>query len=1617
MKKTLLLHLLALICGITNAQEPFRNLVITEASLGYGPMAYVELTNKGDKAINLSEFELGKVTHSTTRKGYVPGNPCPPLENWFNVPENDRMMLPDVELAPGKSWVMANVSDWRLAMEKIDPFLYRQRYSQVDMYELADYHMHYPEHPGTPPAKDSADLKYRVLDVSGGSDVIYIRHHYINSSGQKVSAVIDQVGGVFDDIDCTNRDAAYSVAGIFPATKTHLLLRSAPVKEGNIDFFNGRGVSMEDSEWMPVLRYTARHPVQWHTGNHGAFELDENTLRPRAGSGVTVDWDNAVINVPWGVQRDDSLVYRFEKTHGMGWQYRYVPDENSRWNQQGDSAFLSARSGDTLRVYVAGNTLQWEDFRIIVAEPAAGDNMIIPKRSPDYKTGWFGKESAYTDNARFRVTGGSQVDTIKHSYNIPGIDFATRVDSLFKYLEKAPGASWEIIWVDGQKRADLKHGDILRVTAENGAIKDYFIRVHDYRPGNNAFLGAIAWPDIPSWYRGMMGWKGDTIPGFSPGIYSYNVLIPADVDGFPALVGRPQDPNSRVYVTRASGINGTPEKRTVTFTVTAEDGSTERVYTVTVEKEKFPHQIQPYRAEPIISEFIFWEQWNNGFVEIANTGTVQLDLSKYMFANRVSQGPETIFETELAHHNRYQLYIPGYKWTASPGDWEFQPLMAEPDLYINPVLAPGDVFTMGEIRSWSFARDYENWFGATWWVPGVLDINFGYSTDNGMPSGPNRVAQNPWGENIVNPANDSWGESAARQWSNSDFYIFKILNDSVRFGLKPANDPADFKVIEIFGTGDETLYNPAHHQSGSAPMITSFVRKPQNVVPRPEPKGSFGKTMDETEWSYTDESYWHTQNVGWPQQILNIALDLGRHTFIPPTHYKSTVTSSVYLVSPGYLDEEIRGIVTGTTADQFLGKIDKMDPGQSLWLISGNDTLQGNDVIRDADILRVVSADELNITDYVLIVKPEGLMSDALLTSDQFVIEVTGESGTIRGFEYGSTLRSIRNGVTVPKEATLTIVDEQDRYMSLQQLNYDHYVDVLVTDKIFFEVVAENGETKILYRLVPDSTPGDVYVYSDVYWVDQRLHLVRLVPPGTSVAGLIGNLTPSAGATVKVVDKYLMERQQGTLAKDDKILVVSADQQYSRIYFISLVGDDSYYAWLASNIYDVDQSVKKITVKREEGNPLVYYELLDGVSIPDFATLDVTDEHGHNKSGSNVVETGDIIIVTSGDGLTVTDYIVEVKYLSAYTLTYAASGDGTLLGESNQRVLHGLHGKAVSVMPDYGFKFAGWSDGETTNPRTDFYVTGNITVEAEFEISTYTLSYSSGENGKVEGSLSQIVTHGTDGTAVEAIPDEGYHFVRWSDGITDNPRTDINVTRPLVVRSVFAINLYSLTYSAGPNGAISGETQQMVEYGSDGSAVEAIAATGYHFVSWCDGCTINPRTDENLTGDNSFTAEFAINIYLVKATEYPAGAGTISGQDEYEHGQAITLTAIPAAGYLFEKWTEDGDDFTGSTENPLVFPADRNIDLVANFVVDQSMGIDPAGRQGIRIWPNPADDVLYIEGLTGRTTMHIHDLHGTLVGSMDPVNNQIRIDDLPPGIYIIKLITGNEVVVHRLIKQ
>ena len=93
-------------------------------------------------------------------------------------------------------------------------------------------------------------------------------------------------------------------------------------------------------------------------------------------------------------------------------------------------------------------------------------------------------------------------------------------------------------------------------------------------------------------------------------------------------------------------------------------------------------------------------------------------------------------------------------------------------------------------------------------------------------------------------------------------------------------------------------------------------------------------------------------------------------------------------------------------------------------------------------------------------------------------------------------------------------------------------------------------------------------------------------------------------------------------------------------------------------------------------------------------------------------------------------------------------------------------------------------------------------MTANFAINTFSLTYTAGPNGSLTGDASQTVNYGEDGTAVTAVPDTGYHFVDWSDGALTATRTDTNVMADLSVTANFAIDTFSLTYTAGAGGSL-----------------------------------------------------------------------------------------------------------------------------------------------------------------------------------------------------------------------
>lgn len=126
-----------------------------------------------------------------------------------------------------------------------------------------------------------------------------------------------------------------------------------------------------------------------------------------------------------------------------------------------------------------------------------------------------------------------------------------------------------------------------------------------------------------------------------------------------------------------------------------------------------------------------------------------------------------------------------------------------------------------------------------------------------------------------------------------------------------------------------------------------------------------------------------------------------------------------------------------------------------------------------------------------------------------------------------------------------------------------------------------------------------------------------------------------------------------------------------------------------------------------------------------------------------------------------------IAYNVYHTLTYTAGANGTVTGASPQTVQYGGSGTQVTAVPNTGYKFIGWSDGTTANPRTDSFVTGDVNATAWFTpTSYYVVQFLTDGYGYVDGQWIQGVPSGGSTTPVTAYPHDpgAYYFTSWYDG-------------------------------------------------------------------------------------------------------------------------------------------------------------------------------------------------------------------------------------------------------------
>ena len=122
---------------------------------------------------------------------------------------------------------------------------------------------------------------------------------------------------------------------------------------------------------------------------------------------------------------------------------------------------------------------------------------------------------------------------------------------------------------------------------------------------------------------------------------------------------------------------------------------------------------------------------------------------------------------------------------------------------------------------------------------------------------------------------------------------------------------------------------------------------------------------------------------------------------------------------------------------------------------------------------------------------------------------------------------------------------------------------------------------------------------------------------------------------------------------------------------------------------------------------------------------------------------------------------------------------GYVLGAEN---IDYLDTATITAVANPGYRFVCWYDCDT-NITKSVVVTGDLTCVAYFEAEQYSVVVNSSDTllGTVSGGG---VFEYSEECTITATPTEGYYFLRWSDGNTDNPRT-ITVTQDTILTAIF----------------------------------------------------------------------------------------------------------------------------------------------------------------------------------------------------------------------------------------
>lgn len=326
-----------------------------------------------------------------------------------------------------------------------------------------------------------------------------------------------------------------------------------------------------------------------------------------------------------------------------------------------------------------------------------------------------------------------------------------------------------------------------------------------------------------------------------------------------------------------------------------------------------------------------------------------------------------------------------------------------------------------------------------------------------------------------------------------------------------------------------------------------------------------------------------------------------------------------------------------------------------------------------------------------------------------------------------------------------------------------------------------------------------------------------------------------------------------------------------------------------------------------------------------------------------------------------------------HTITVTAGSGGTVSPPGSVTVEHGGT-QTFTITPQVGqnvldVKVDGVSVGGVTS-YTFTDVASDHTIEAVFGINQYTITATAGENGTISPSGSVPVSYGGSQT-FSITPVEGYRVADVKvDGVSVGAvgvYTISNITADRTIEILFAINQYTITAAAGPNGTITPPGPVIVDYNA--SQVFTITPNLGYYIASATGCNGslngNSYATGAITGDCTVGVTFAINTYSVTPSTGANGSMDPSTPQTVNYSSTTSFTVTPNIGYHIASVTGCNGTLSGNiyTTGPIT----SECTVSSAFAVDTHT-VTPSAGAGGHMSPNILQAVTYSSAISFTVT-------------------------------------------------